>query len=118
MDRNGCLFEGIVVHEIIHTLGFRHMHDHNDRDNYVRIVWENIAPQHHPIFEIATSYWYDDFNTPYDFRSIMHYSSETFTQNGLDTIIPHDPSYLSIIGQDQISEGDVTRINRMYMCRT
>ncbi|CAH2250032.1 jg12863 [Pararge aegeria aegeria] len=41
---SGCLRLGTIVHEFMHILGFFHMHSTHDRDDYVRIVEENITP--------------------------------------------------------------------------
>lgn len=38
----GCFRHGTVVHEMLHTLGFYHMQSTYDRDDYVKINWENI----------------------------------------------------------------------------
>lgn len=39
---NGCFRHGTVVHEMLHTLGFYHMQSTYDRDDFVKIIWENI----------------------------------------------------------------------------
>ena len=38
----GCVQHGVVLHELLHTLGLWHEQSRLDRDRYVRILWENI----------------------------------------------------------------------------
>lgn len=118
MDRNGCVVAGITLHEAIHALGYDHMHNHINRDNFVQINWNNIEPEFQFAFDIVDPEWFDNFNTPYDILSSMHYPRWAFSINGQDTIVPHDRRYIDIMGLNQLSEGDVIRLNRMYQCRT
>lgn len=118
MDRaGGCLSQGIAIHEAIHVVGYLHMHSAIDRDNYVSIMWDNIAPDMRHNFDQVDPEWFSNFNTAYDLRSIMHYPRWAFSINGQDTVVPHDSSYLNVIGANVISPGDITRLNRMYQCR-
>lgn len=38
----GCFRLGTVIHEYLHAVGFFHMQSATERDDFVRIVWENI----------------------------------------------------------------------------
>uniref|UniRef100_A0A914UZF2 Metalloendopeptidase n=1 Tax=Plectus sambesii TaxID=2011161 RepID=A0A914UZF2_9BILA len=40
----GCLFHEIIVHELMHSVGFWHEHSRSDRDSFIRINWGNILP--------------------------------------------------------------------------
>ena len=116
MRSPGCMWEGTMVHEAIHALGYDHMHNSADRDNFVRILWENIPQANQHNFNTVNPNLMHNFNTPYDLRSVMHYWRNAFGISGRDTIVPHNNAYLNIIGQDRMSSGDVTRLNRMYEC--
>lgn len=39
---SGCFMVGTIIHEFMHALGFHHMQSASERDDYVRIAWENI----------------------------------------------------------------------------
>ena len=40
----GCEDKGVVMHEMLHALGFDHEQNRNDRDKAIRIQWNNIMP--------------------------------------------------------------------------
>lgn len=75
LDSNGCVNTGTIQHELIHALGYTHMQNHVDRDDFVSIFWNNIDPSNYINFEKVAAYDYGNFDTPYDFNSVMHYSN-------------------------------------------
>lgn len=101
---------GNIMHELGHVLGMYHEQSRADRDSFVRIAFENILEGRESQFEKETVY--GDDVLAYDYGSIMHYSTDAFTKNGLPTIVP-------LGGQDigqrsWPSATDSNTINRIY----
>lgn len=121
LDSKGCLGRGTIQHELIHALGYTHMQNHADRDEYLKIHWENIDPVYRTNFEKVSAYDFGNFDTPYEFTSLMHYSFDAFSRNGQPTITPTTTyrSYQTYLGQRRsLTQGDADRINNMYNCRS
>lgn len=114
----GCFKVASILHEIMHVLGFYHIHKGADRDNHIKILWENIVPGKEYKLEKRTDYWaLTDFGVGYDVDSILHYSKTAYSKNGKNTIETIDKSLTNRIGQRKaLSKGDVERIKKMYEC--
>ena len=72
------------MHEFIHAIGFLHEQARPDRDDYVKIIEENIKFGRIRNFKKAEGS--DTFGTPYDGRSVMQYGRKAFSKNEKDTI--------------------------------
>lgn len=113
--RSGCLSHGIIIHELFHNLGLFHMQSSHDRDEFVRINFQNIARGMEHNFNKYPSTYVSHFGTSYDLDSIMHYARRSFSMNGLNTIETINPNDANRIGQrSSMSLGDVQRLNKMY----
>ncbi|VDO48126.1 unnamed protein product [Onchocerca flexuosa] len=93
---DGCLKKGVVIHELMHALGF--FHEQKQFDKYSAAI-------------------IDDLGSPYDYDSVMHYSARAFSKNGKPTILPKSIDKIIKIGQRRgLSPIDVWKINKLYNC--
>lgn len=53
-----------------------------DRDNYIKIMWQNMDPRDYKAFDKVSQRDWSHFGTTYDYKSIMHYEARTFSING------------------------------------
>uniref|UniRef100_A0AAY4E9P1 Metalloendopeptidase n=1 Tax=Denticeps clupeoides TaxID=299321 RepID=A0AAY4E9P1_9TELE len=131
LNTNGCIYNGVIQHELNHALGFYHEHTRSDRDQHVTINYANIVPGMAYNFDKQNT---NNQNTPYDYSSVMHYQHYThplhiissskiffyrdaFTiQYGLDTITPIPDSSVPIGQRMDMSSIDILRINKLYGC--
>ncbi|KAK7484706.1 hypothetical protein BaRGS_00024114, partial [Batillaria attramentaria] len=115
----GCYVRGVILHELMHALGFWHEHSRPDRDDYIAIVWENIALEHRSNFDKYDTSEIDTLDTVYDYGSIMHYKNNTFaidrshvTINATQPI----PPGVEMGQRIQLSPTDITKLKRLYRC--
>ncbi|XP_075885176.1 hatching enzyme 1.2-like [Nelusetta ayraudi] len=110
----GCMDRGIIQHELLHALGFHHEHNRSDRDEHVRINWENVPEAKAHDFNKKDT---DNLDTPYDYTSVMHYGRTYFTVNhGQETITPIPDPSVEIGQRDDMSDIDLLRVNKLYGC--
>ncbi|XP_053178895.1 low choriolytic enzyme-like [Scomber japonicus] len=109
----GCIYHRTIQHELLHALGFRHEHSRSDRDEHIKIIWENIKDGKEHNFKKRDT---RNLDTPYDYNSVMQYGRDAFSKNGKPTLVPiPDPDV--IIGKaKEMSPNDILRVNRLYRC--
>ncbi|KJH41806.1 astacin [Dictyocaulus viviparus] len=114
----GCENLGTICHEIAHALGLFHTQSRYDRDNYIRVNYNNIDPRLQYNFEKLTSAPEMNFNIQYDYGSVMQYNPYAFALNyNIPTSIAKDLNYQNIMGQrQQPAFSDVKQINLLYKC--
>ncbi|KAH8293078.1 hypothetical protein KR044_000940 [Drosophila immigrans] len=113
----GCFRLGTIQHELLHTLGFRHQQNSPNRDEFIKIMEENIIKGTEFNFKKYDETELGDFGVPYDYSSILHYGPKGFSKNGEPTIVALDPRGQKKMGQRRaLSDGDVIRLNTMYKC--
>ncbi|XP_041045250.1 meprin A subunit beta-like [Carcharodon carcharias] len=113
----GCERIGTIEHEFLHALGFWHEQSRADRDDYITIVWDRIENGKEYNFNKYNDKKSSDLNIPYDYTSVMHYSSTAFNNGTKPTIVTKIEEFSDVIGQRlDFSDYDVLRLNRLYNC--
>ena len=114
----GCSAHTTIVHELMHAIGFEHMHSHRDRDVFLKIHWENIPTDKWRQFEVVSLLGYKTL-VPFDFESVMLYGPRTFGQKGQISMESRikGKRVIEMSEKSGLSKGDVDGINRLYMCR-
>ncbi|XP_075044745.1 hatching enzyme 1.2-like [Mixophyes fleayi] len=112
----GCIYKGIVQHELNHVLGFVHEHTRSDRDTYVDIDWPHIPDGNLNNFEKSQPNT-NNLGLQYDYTSVMHYGRYAFTNApGQATILPKPDPTVPIGQRYGLSSLDLMKINRLYQC--
>ncbi|KAK7125452.1 hypothetical protein R3I93_020965 [Phoxinus phoxinus] len=103
---------GNICHEILHSLGLHHEHSRQDRDEYITIVYENIASGKEDNFMEKAG---NTLGLDYDLESILHYGDNYFSRNGKPTIRPKENG-VKIGQRTHLSYLDVQRLRKLYQC--
>ncbi|KAK7077464.1 Meprin A subunit beta, partial [Halocaridina rubra] len=85
----GCMYVGIVMHELMHAAGFWHEQSRADRDNYITINEYNVQDGMWHNFKKYSWDKIQSLNVGYDLGSVMHYGPYAFAKDRTrPTIIP------------------------------
>ncbi|CAB3402251.1 unnamed protein product [Caenorhabditis bovis] len=114
-----CIDYSTIIHELMHVIGFIHEHQRDDRDRYVKILYQNVIPGANTDFDKLSNLGLSYYNENYDYMSIMHYESNEGSRNGKNTIEAKIPHYTPLMGRaTDFSASDLRRVNRAYKCST
>lgn len=103
---SGCS-RGNAIHEIGHAIGLYHEQTHSDRDQHVKILWNNIQAGKASQFRRHGT---EVKHGPYHYGSVMHYGPYHFSKNGKKTIV----APVAIGQRRALSRGDVAAVAALY----
>jgi len=121
----GCAYKGTVLHELMHAIGFFHEQSRPDRDDYVKILWDNMIDTTNIKYQfrkcgISSDEKCSNQDLRYDLDSLMHYTNGAFAkQVGLNTIeVKGNPGrrIAHSSRKNTFSDLDLKGILKMYDC--
>lgn len=115
---DGCFYDGTIVHELMHTVGFYHLQNRSDRDKYLKIFWENIDPAFVDEFK-KLSPSENKILVDFDYSSIMLYGPLSFSKDGHS--ITMKPTYdgfkmIEVYEKPGLTHVDAEAIKILYKC--
>ncbi|XP_065909425.1 high choriolytic enzyme 1-like [Dysidea avara] len=121
-----CNTPGNAMHELGHVIGFRHEHQRYDRDDYIKVIEDNLDGSEAATksFSKIPSVLLNDFGVGYDYASVMHYGKDAFAKRRNRDVFEVNkdlPKCLRDAGLDvgqriTISSKDIEQANKLYKC--
>lgn len=123
-----CMQLSVMVHELLHVLGFGHEHQRIDRNKYIVVNYTNVQSGFTNQFDLDNPTYYDTQDIPYDINSIMHYQNFVFSKflNSITNSIVNEKDFMTMyalstytlpLGNNYgLASSDILRIALRYNC--
>ncbi|XP_078475778.1 uncharacterized protein LOC144736981 isoform X1 [Lampetra planeri] len=106
--------KGVVLHELMHALGFHHEHCRSDRDQHIKVHEDNVKEDELGQFKRLECNGCGE-DLPYDYLSIMHYGRYASSSDYMsETITPTTAAKAPIGQRSGLSPLDVLRVQLKY----
>ncbi|CAG5105491.1 Oidioi.mRNA.OKI2018_I69.chr1.g2173.t1.cds [Oikopleura dioica] len=115
LDQPNCMKVGIIIHELLHIVGFNHEQSRSDRDDYVDIIFDNIVPGSN--YRVNFNKAVTNNLVVYDYNSVLHYPRLSWNKKPyLQTIVPKTMPKPKIGQRDRLSPLDIEEVRGLYSC--
>ena len=106
---------GIIIHELLHIVGFNHEQSRSDRDKFVDIIFDNIVPGNN--YRVNFNKAVTNNMVVYDYNSVLHYPRLSWNKKPyLQTIVPKTMPKPKIGQRDRLSPHDIEEVRGLYTC--
>lgn len=116
----GCESNGVIAHELLHAIGFYHHQNRSDRDEFLEILWENIARGKENQF-IKMAPHENLLLNEFDYNSVMLYGPRTFGKT-IDKVTMKPKregvNLLEVMEKKGPSLMDIDSVNKLYKCKS
>ena len=118
LQTSGCHNLGIIIHELMHAIGFFHKQSQHNRDQYLTIHWDNIHKNEWHNFDRVDSSRGRVFTKSFDYSSIMLYGARSFSKDGRAITMSRKDGgqLLEVYDKPGLSSSDALSINALYGC--
>jgi hypothetical protein len=112
LGADGCGV-GVALHEMGHAAGLIHEQQRADRDSYININWNTIAPDWVSQYD-KVSGELGNLLTSYDYNSIMHYGNSQVNGQWTFTSKSGNPAPQNIGSKDVLTASDIASFKTIY----
>jgi len=105
----------VVMHEIMHALGFYHEQQRPDRDNYVAVNMNNVKESKLKAYQ-KLDVSIDSFGSPFDLDSVMLYRPYQYAVDKSIPTLVNKTDGLPLRNNKHWTKEDIRQINAMYEC--
>jgi len=113
----GCGSDRVVRHEMGHAMGFHHEQSRTDRDEYVKILWNNIKSDRKGEFKKYSNKIISSYGIPWDWDSVMLYDSKAFQKWFWQNTMLNRKTNKGFGSKSTYSHWDFEGLNRLYECK-
>ncbi|XP_028405803.1 uncharacterized protein LOC114528384 [Dendronephthya gigantea] len=114
-----CDYKDIIIHEMLHAVGFFHEQSRPDRQKHIKIHWQNIKKGFESEFKMYSHGQIDNLHINYNHNSVMHYGGKAFSKSPkLETMTAIDTPGKIKLGGSKMSALDVIELDALYRCKS